>query len=133
MHIADGKQGVVEVARLDQRHAQFVATDADVLRQSLDRHAAAIRMQAAGIAAVEEGLAAADAEHADQQGAGGGEGKRAGEQAQSHHGLLGFGKVGSRDAVATLVRLAGCCKKVGSEGGPSSDGPGVSFRRRGTS
>ncbi|MCY1421091.1 hypothetical protein D9M71_367350 [compost metagenome] len=50
MHVAFGEQRIVEGAGFDQRHAQRVAADRHVIRQSLDRLHARGRRQAAGVA-----------------------------------------------------------------------------------
>ncbi|MCY1519787.1 hypothetical protein D9M68_545500 [compost metagenome] len=61
--VAEAEQGVVEGGGFDQRHAQRVAADRDALRQALHRLEAGGGRQAVGVAAVQPGLAAAEADH----------------------------------------------------------------------
>ena len=86
VHVAQGEQGVVEGGGLDQRHAQRVAPDHHALRQALDANDALVRVNAVGVATVEEGLAAAQQQGAAQ----GGENGQT-EKARTHDWLLAQG------------------------------------------
>jgi hypothetical protein len=90
MHVAQGEQRIVEGARLDQRHAEGVATDRGAFRQALDAFHAARRRHAVGIATVEQGLAAGEA---GQRGGKGQAGQRA-------HGEIPWQAIGRGVAAA---------------------------------
>ena len=61
MHVAQGKQRVVKIARFDQRHAECVTPHRRTLGHALDALNATGRRHAVGITAVEQGLAAGEA------------------------------------------------------------------------
>jgi hypothetical protein len=61
MHVAEGKECVMECTRLDQWHAKGVAPDRCALGDAFDALHSASRRHAVGIAAIEQRLAAGKA------------------------------------------------------------------------
>src|SRR5690606_16467749 len=105
MHIAEGEDRIVKAAALDQRHAQLVAADAGAAGQAVERLDALARRHAAGIAAVEQRLAARKAQTADKEGGEAGEGQ--GAEASAGHGHLGVGRGRRISAAARSGAAAG--------------------------